>query len=387
MKFLHTADWHIGKKLKNITRIEEQRAVLQEIVEICDREEVEVLLIAGDIYDVATPSAEVVDLLHNTALQLVQNGRLVLFISGNHDDPVRLANATVFSEKEGIYFYGNMTHRHLVQPDRKGIKVLEANPYNMIIANDKEEVYIQILPYPSETRFREERREQESFLQKMERWIKQGEQKGDLPSIFVSHLFAAGGVAGEEERELGSAKLVPLELLPKTDYVALGHIHKRQRFGHNIRYSGSIMQYSFDDTAREKTVTIFDLNREERVHNLKEIPLTQSIPLKRIEAFGVDGAVELLQKYQDYYIELILYVNEPLKSGQIDQLHKAHARLVTVQPMIQRKGDSLMSSSMRGSAVLPSDLFKEFYKSEYGENASEELVNLFIEFMEKCNET
>ena len=168
MRFLHTADWHIGKKLKNIVRIAEQRAVLQEIVDICDREEVEVLLIAGDIYDVATPSAEVVDLLHSTAMQLVQKGRLVLFISGNHDDPVRLANATIFSEKDGIYFYGNMTHRHLEQLNRNGIKILQANPYNMIVANDKEEVYIQILPYPSETRFSEERMEQESFLQKIE---------------------------------------------------------------------------------------------------------------------------------------------------------------------------------------------------------------------------
>ncbi len=387
MRFLHTADWHIGKKLKNIVRIAEQRAVLQEIVDICDREEVEVLLIAGDIYDVATPSAEVVDLLHSTAMQLVQKGRLVLFISGNHDDPVRLANATIFSEKDGIYFYGNMTHRHLEQPNRNGIKILQANPYNMIVANDKEEVYIQILPYPSETRFREERKEQESFLQKIERWIVQGEQKGDLPSIFVSHLFVAGGIVGDEERELGSAKLVPLELLPKTDYVALGHIHKRQRFGENIRYSGSIMQYSFDDTAREKTVTIFDLNQEKRVHNLKEIPLQKSYPLKRIEAFGVEAAIELLQKYQDYYIELILYINEPLKSGQIDRLHQEHARLVTIQPMIQQKRDMRIYPTMHNSKLLPSELFKEFYKSEYGDEASEKLVNLFIEFMEKCNET
>ena len=139
MRFLHTADWHIGKKLKNICRLQEQQAILQEIVAICDREAVEVVLIAGDIYDVSIPSAEAVEILHHTALQLAQKGRLVLFISGNHDDPVRLANATVFSEKDGIYFYGNLTHKHLTQVNRKGIKVLEANAHNMIVANDKKD--------------------------------------------------------------------------------------------------------------------------------------------------------------------------------------------------------------------------------------------------------
>ena len=387
MRFLHTADWHIGKKLKGICRLQEQRAILQKIVDICKQEKVDVVLVAGDIYDVAIPSSEAVEVLHHTALELAKDGRLVVFISGNHDDPVRLANATIFSEKDGIYFHGNVTHKHIPLPKRAGVKVLSATTHSMTVAKNDEQVYLHILPYPSETRLKEERQEEESYLQKMQRWIDIGKQTGNLPSIFLSHLFVIGGQSGEEERELGTAKLIPIELLPKCDYVALGHIHKRQKLAENMRYSGSIMQYSFDDRARQKSVTIFDLNAKNGLHNIHEVELKNSIALKRIEAYGVDGAIDLLKQYQNFYVELILYMDEPLKSGQLDMLYKAHTRLVTVQPIVQRQGESVQKQLVESGELLPSEIFKEFYQSEYGKEPEQNLVDLFIEYMEKCDET
>ena len=169
--------------------------------------------------------------------------------------------------------------------------------------------------------------------------------------------------------------------------MALGHINIRQKSAENIRYSGSILQYSFDDRREQKSVTIFDLNSEQKLHNIQEIELTAGIPLKRIEAYGVDGAIELLKSNQNFYVELLVYVNEPLKSGQVDAIYAAHDKLVSLQPIVNRQGELASLNLIEESKVLPSEIFKAFYASEYGTEPPENLVQLFIESMEKCDET
>ena len=278
MRILHTSDWHIGKRLNGRDRLCEQRAVLDEIVEICDREGVELVLVAGDVFDTFLPSAEAEDLFYGSVKKMAGKDRCVLVISGNHDDNVRLTAATALSEEQGIYIYGNAEHTPKLCSGR-ALAAVEAGAHHMVFRNGAgDAVFVNVLPYPNEARFKEDKIEGETFYDKMHRWILAGEESNTqkFPSVFLSHLFIAGGKVSEGEREidLGGARAVPLELLPGSCYTALGHLHKRQHFKNNVYYSGSILQYAFDEAGAKKSVIVFDLN-EEGAQNIREIPLGQ----------------------------------------------------------------------------------------------------------------
>ena len=107
MKILHTSDWHIGKKLINKDRLPEQAEVLDEIIQICEREQIELVLVAGDIFDTYTPSAEAEELFYEKIKKVAGENRVVLAISGNHDDGVRLSAVAPLSEEQGVYIVGN----------------------------------------------------------------------------------------------------------------------------------------------------------------------------------------------------------------------------------------------------------------------------------------
>lgn len=384
MKVLHTSDWHIGKRLQGKDRLDEQREVLAEIADICLREKVELVLVAGDIFDTYLPSAEAEDIFYDAVKALAADGRCVLLISGNHDDNIRLTAATALSEEQGIYIYGNIAHVPRLCIGRE-INAVEAGPNHIVFKNASgEEVFVNVLPYPNEARLREEKHPEESFSDKMKRWIDAGERMNSrkLPEIFLSHIFVAGGQVSEGEREidLGGARAVPLSLLPHADYTALGHLHRRQHFKNNVWYSGSILQYAFDEAGAQKSVVTFDINKD-GVKNIQEIPLTKGKQLVRLSADGVENAMALLANYTDCYAELSLYLREPLLASQVRALKEADPGLLSILPRVQAEGQpqELLSRKEMSS----SELFREYYKSIYAEEPSKELTELFLSFTEE----
>lgn len=385
---MHTSDWHIGKRLAGKERLEEQRAVLDEIAELCARERVELVLVAGDVFDTFLPSAEAEDLFYKAVRRITAEERCLLAISGNHDDPVRLSAATALSEELGIYIYGSADRRPKPFAGRH-IRAVEAGSNHIIFENViGERIFVQVLPYPNEARLKEEKNPEEGFLDKIRRWIVagEGENQAGLPSVFLSHLFVAGGMASEGEREidLGGARAVPLDLLPACDYIALGHLHKKQSFrGGSVRYSGSIMQYAFDEAGTQKSVVIFDLDRS-GVHNLREVPLHGGKKLVRLEADNVEKAADLLRRWDGAYIELTLHLREPLSSAQVRALKEANVGLVNLIPEI--KGE-LMGTAVAGKRTRSaSELFAEFYRAQFAEEPAEELKQLFLSAAEEAYE-
>ena len=388
MKILHTSDWHIGKRLAGLERFDEQKAVLDEIAQICDSEGVELVLVAGDIFDTFLPSAEAEDVFYDAVRKIAGNDRSVVIISGNHDDNVRLSAATALSEELGIYVYGNMGRVPKIYGGRATCAA-EAGKNHIIFRNKAgEEVFVNVLPYPNEARLKEDKNPDESYLEKMRRWIGAGQKENvrGLPSIFLSHLFLAGGAVSEGEREidLGGARAVPLSLMPPCDYVALGHLHKRQEFKNNVVYSGSILQYAFDEAGTEKSVVVFDIGKE-GVSDRKRIPLHSGKQLVRLSATSVGEAVNLLKKYPNCFAELTIYVSEPLLTSQLRELKEANFGLMFVLPKIQGAGQDVSYQTLRN---LPaSDLFKEYYKSVYAELPPDDLTQLFLSLTEGADET
>ena len=385
MKILHTSDWHIGKRLINRERLDEQSEVLDEITEICENEGVELVVIAGDIFDTYTPSAEAERLFYGKVKKIAGENRAVVIISGNHDDGVRLAAAAPLSEEQGIYIVGNerrlLAHGDTVRP----VRPIESGKGYATFASERgERVFLSFLPYPSEARFKEEKSEL-PYVEQMQKWIEEGERGNteNLPSVFVAHLFVAGGAVSESEREidLGGARAVPLETLPKSDYIALGHLHKKQHMGKgHCYYSGSPLQYAFDERA-DKSVKVFDLTAA-GVENLHDVPLTKGKRLVRLEADGVERALALLREYPDDLVEMKLLLTAPLVSSDSQAL-AANKNLVSLIAEV-RTEERLAFESRKG--LSGESLFDLFYKTNYGTEPKEELKTLFLQTLTELDE-
>ncbi len=387
MRILHTSDWHIGKRLLGRDRLTEQAQALDEIAEICDRENVEVVLVAGDVFDTYPPSAEAEDLFYEKIKKIAGTDRAVLIISGNHDDNVRLGAATSLAETQGIYIYGNFGY----VPKGKGhgkITVKEAGSNFIVFSDGRDDVFFNVLPYPNETRLKEDKNPDEAFFDKMKRWIAAGQSanRGDLPCVFLSHLFVAGGRVSEGERDidLGGARAVPLDLLPQCDYAALGHLHRSQHFKNNVYYSGSILQYAFDEAGLKKNVVVFDLTKQ-GAENIREIELRSGKKLVRLKAQGIEQSLALLPQYPDCFIELTIYLNEPLISSQIKILKDANEGLISIIPEIGSVRETSLRSLKKNLSAK--ELFTEYYKELFSEQPPAELEELFLTVMGEADET
>ncbi len=386
MKILHTSDWHIGKKLMNRERLDEQREVLDEIATIAEQNGVELILVAGDIYDTFLPQAEAEELFFQTVKKLAGENRAVFIVSGNHDDAVRLAACAPLGEELGVYVVGSQadTIKIDTETSTRPVRPVEAGEGYVVFENAKgERVFINALPYPNEARLKEEKSE-DSYNQKMRRWIESGQSgyKGDMPCILLSHIFVAGGSVSDGERDidLGGARAVDLTTLPKFDYIALGHLHKKQRFTkQNAWYSGSILQYSFDETGTSKRVILLDTD-ERTVINTEEVTLTKGKKLLRLKASSVAEGVGLLEDNPDCHIELTLSLTSPLTSEETRSLH-AHKCLKSLIPAVRREGTTGFSVKRRD--MNTQELFEEYYRLNYGVEAEDNVKSLFLELLQE----
>lgn len=385
MKILHTSDWHIGKRLLNRERLDEQTEVLDEIIDVCDREQIELVVIAGDIFDTYTPSAEAEKLFYSKIKRVAGENRAVVIISGNHDDGVRLAAAAPLSEEQGIFIVGNERRILSCENALRSVRPIDSGKGYAVFTNGKgDKIFLSFLPYPNEARFKEEKSEL-PYVEQMQKWMQEGESGNveKLPSVFIGHLFVAGGAVSESEREidLGGARAIPVDVLPNSDYIALGHLHKKQHFGKgHCYYSGSPLQYAFDESA-DKGVKVFDLTKD-GVQNLKDIPLTKGKKLIRLQADGVESAISLLQKHPDELVEMKLFLTAPLVASDSQAL-SANKNLVSLLAEVHTE-ENLVMESRKG--LSGEKLFDLFYQTNYGTEPKEELKTLFLQTLTELDE-
>ena len=380
MNILHTSDWHIGKRLMDRERLPEQIAALDEIVRICETRDVDLVLVAGDVFDTFMPSADAEEVFFRAVKRMAGQRRAVVLISGNHDDGVRLAASAPLAAEEGIYLFGSGRD---VMPvgGARGVHAVASGEGYVVIGNERgEQVYINALPYPNEARLKEEKTE-ESYTDKLRRYIARGEAgfSEGMPHLLLSHLFVAGGSVSESERDidLGGARAVPPALFDGFDYVALGHLHKPQKFGERVRYSGSLLQYPFDEQAKKQVVL---LHTDGTDISCEEIPLTAGKRLVRLEEEDAERAAELLRQYEGAFVELTLRLKAPLTSSETQMLRAANEGLVS---LIVRTQGAEGLPVVRRSTLSDKELFREYYRSVYGEDPADDLVTAFLELLEE----
>ena len=268
MRLLHTSDWHLGRSFHGASLLEDQRAVLEHLVELVRRERIDAVLVAGDIYDRALPQVEAVRLSNSILGQLRAAGATVILTSGNHDSAARLGFAAELIDAAGVHIIAD-TGR-MAQPIELdagdhtvavyGIPYLEPR---MVMG----ELGAEKLSHAAVTA---------AAIDRIEADLQARRARAGQPVLAISmaHLFAAGGVASESERDLsvGNLDVVPVALFAPFDYSALGHLHGKQKLSETVRYSGSPLAYSFSEVNQRKAVWLIDTDAT-GVRGIEEIAL------------------------------------------------------------------------------------------------------------------
>jgi len=247
MKMLHTSDWHLGRQFHNVSLLQDQEYVLDQLVEIARRKVVDVVLVAGDIYDRTVPPAAAVSLLDKVLDELLAiDGLQVIMIPGNHDSHERLGFAARQLHASGLHMIASL--EQILSP--------------VIISDDAGEVAFYGIPYLEPARVREYfdidvSGHDETLAFVLQKIHAHNQQNGNRRTVVVSHCFLDGGDESESERPLsvGGADRVSITHFEPFNYTALGHLHAAQHKGANhIRYSGSILKYSFSEVQHKKSV-------------------------------------------------------------------------------------------------------------------------------------
>ena len=372
MKVMHTSDLHIGRVLLEESLLADQKHILNEIIRIAQQEKVEVLMIAGDIYDKSIPSAEAVRLFNDFLVKLSELECDVLMIRGNHDSADRLnfgsrlfdrLNIHIVSEYDGHisrFSRGNTEFYMLPFIKPFHLKGYVSEEEYALIRNSNDMIKAVL--------DRETVDDKKVNILMMHRFVKAGDK---LPELSES----------ESQLSVGTLDPVDSSLLDRFDYVALGHIHKPQIIKRDtIRYSGTPMKYSFSEADNENGVVIYDTNSyETRTIRLKPLREMRSLKVTYDEAMSLPDSDDLLR------IEL---QDEPPVSNPLDNLKRKFPNLLSLVPLRHRQQSAGIFAKRTeiSSRDTPEALFAEFFELQEGRKLNDDEEKYFRSVMEELRE-
>lgn len=276
MKFLHLGDLHLGKTLGDFDLITDQKYMLDQIMGIIEKEAVDAVLIAGDVYDKAIPSEAATNLLDYTLSKLAKMGVKTYLISGNHDSDERLNYGSSLFHSSDIFISAKF----------------DGTLHKYELGEGKEKVNVFLLPFvkASQVKHYFPDEEIESYDDAVRTVIEHADIDEKERNILVAHQFVAGrgedpALGGSESagtQSVGLVEKIGYDCFDKFDYVALGHIHSPQRVGRDeVRYSGSMLKYSLSEAGNDKTVPIITVSGKEKV-KIELVPLKPMRNLRHI---------------------------------------------------------------------------------------------------------
>lgn len=396
MRILHTGDWHLGKNLEGRSRLQEQEAFLQDFINIVEKEHIDLIIIAGDVYDTSNPPAAAEKLFYDTLKKLSRNGeRLTLVIAGNHDNPERLVAAGPLAMEHGIIMIG--TPKSVVPVGSYGRHEVVVSGEGYIELNiNGEHAVVLAVPYPSEKRLNEVLyREMEESEERAETYgerikalfstLSQHYRK-DTINLVASHLFAMGSEEGGSERsiQLGGSYIVSGECFPKeAQYIALGHVHKPQIVpgtDKRARYSGSPLHYNKNEVSYTKKCFIVEVKAQEEA-KIEEVELPVYKPIEVWKCQSIEEAITRcsLEKEREAYIYLEIETDRYIREDEIKEMKNLKADILEILPKIKGQDDEEQLEQFTKQSF--EDIFKAFYRKERGVEVDEEVLEVLLKLV------
>ncbi|WP_315911414.1 exonuclease SbcCD subunit D [Vibrio parahaemolyticus] len=362
MKFIHTSDWHLGRQFHNVSLLEDQQAVLEQLIQYIENNPVDAVIVAGDVYDRSVPPTIAIELLNRVVKRIC--GELntpMILISGNHDGAERLGFGSEQMKRSGLHIISNfedMLTPVVIETKAAGHVAFYGMPYN-----DPEQVRY-VYKEPVSTHDEAHKLLAEKITEQF-----QSEHR----NILISHCFVDGAIESESERPLsiGGSDRVSHEHFLNFDYVALGHLHQPQKKGEEyIRYSGSLMKYSFGEQNQKKGFTLVEIGKDGFI-GAEHIELTAPHEMRIVEG-ELEQIIEWGKtdpKNEDYLLvrlmdkHAILNPMEKLRTVYPNVLHleKPGMLIGVEQEMAQAK---LARSEI--------DMFKDFFAEAQDSELSNE---------------
>ena len=354
MRFLHTADWHLGRIFYGQYLTDDQAYVLEhQFFTILKEEKIDGILLAGDVFDRAVPPIEAIELWDSIITRLAMDYKVPLFVvSGNHDGAERLEVGRSMLSESGIHIWGSP--HHALQPfefegfdgrvaicpmpfseprrigDALGLNSSESKPVDTDMTDDTLFSYV-------------DDKDQEAVALNLHNYDQMYQAWSDylykqvpkqMRSIAISHAFVMGGEVGGSERTLsvGGSEQVSPHVFKNFHYTALGHLHGPQRMGaDHIRYSGSPLKYSFDEHGQKKSFTIIDMDTKGNI-DISTIPVEAKRDVVILEGYFEDllNNTALQKKHKDDYVQARLLDTMPIMDGMA-KLRQVYHRCMTIE--------------------------------------------------------
>lgn len=375
MKLIHLSDLHLGKRVGEVSMLEDQAYILDRVLDIVDGAGPDALLIAGDVYDKSVPSAEAVTLFDDFLCRLARRKLPVLVISGNHDSPERLAFGSRLMEGAGVH----------LSP------VYDGNVKPIALTDEHGPVDFWLLPFLKPAHLRRFYPEEhiDSYTDAVQTAIAHMDMDPSRRNVLLCHQFVTGAATCEsEELTVGGTDNVDASVFDGFDYVALGHLHGPQNVGSSrIRYCGTPLKYSFSEAGHYKSVTVVELGEKGKL-KLDTVPLLPRHDMRVIQgtfaqltAENSDAAGE-----REDYLHIILTDEEDVP--------EALGRLRLVYPNILKlsydntrtRTSQSVDRAQRVAQKSPLELFEELYETQNNQPMSQEQRDFAQRLIEQLRE-
>ena len=375
MKLIHLSDLHIGKRVNEVSMLEDQEFILAQIPRVIDAEKVDAVLIAGDIYDKSVPSAEAVTLFDDFLCRLAKRRMPTLIISGNHDSPERLAFGNRLFEPSGIHISS----------------VYGGTVGSVSLSDEHGTVNFWLLPFVKPAHVKRYFPDDgiESYTDAVRTAVAHMNVDRNARNVLLTHQFVTGAVTCEsEEISVGGSDNVDASVFGDFDYVALGHIHGPQNIGSNrVHYCGTPLKYSFSEAGHYKSVTVVELGKKGEL-TLHAVPLAPRHDMREIRgtfAQLMDKSYYSAQTADDY-LHIILTDEEDVP--------EAMGRLRVIYPNLMKLTyDNTRTRTTRivGGAEdvkqkAPLQLFEELYELQNNQPMSGEQRAFALDLIESIQE-
>lgn len=372
MKFLHLSDLHLGKRVHNFSMIEDQKYILEQILQILDKEKITGVIIAGDVYDKPVPSAEAVALFDDFLAELAERDVYVFVISGNHDSPERIAFGERLMRRSHVY----------MSP------VYDGNIVPVTLEDEFGKVNVYLLPFikPVHVRHFFEEEKIEDYTEALRCAVAHMDVKKCERNVLVCHQFVTGATRSEsEEISVGGLDNVDASVFEPFDYVALGHIHGPQNIGsERVRYCGTPLKYSFSEADHKKSVTIVELGEKGalKLETRFLVPMRDMVKIKGFFEEVADRAFGE-KKDRENYVQITLLDEQDIPN--------AFGKLTTLYPNLMQlryenkrtMGKKELIDMEKGLDMSPEILFSEFYESMNNQPLTNEQAAYMTDMIEK----